>query len=378
MHTYNTGADINESDLGGSHAAELPVEGEERTGATSQAQERNTATVIRADEVKAKAVEWLWPGRVPKHAITVLAGDPGLGKSMLSVWLAAQVSQGRLGEEPADVVMLNAEDAVAQVVRPRLEAAGAELTRIHFVTVARSGLPTPLQIPDDMEVLSRVLADTHAALIVVDPLMAHLSGRIDSWKDQKVREALAPLQGMADQTGTAVLVVAHLNKGQGTDPLQRLGGSIGIPAAARSVLLLGRDPDEPGSDGRVVAHAKSNVGPLAQSLVFTLNAVAVGSSGLEVARMTQAGRSRHRAVDLLAVDLSIGRSKLERAVEFLMDALAEGPAPAKELAARAKEAGISDTTLGRAKERLGVQSEKAAFGGGWEWALPDAVEAEAA
>jgi Histidine-specific methyltransferase, SAM-dependent len=75
---------------------------------------------------------------------------------------------------------------------------------------------------------------------MVDPLMAHLPVQVNSWKDQMVRQALAPLHGLAEETGAAVLVVAHLNKGQGTDPLHRLGGSIGIPAAARSVLLLGR------------------------------------------------------------------------------------------------------------------------------------------
>src|SRR5207249_7979524 len=82
-------------------------------------------------------------------------------------------------------------------------------------------------------------------LIVVDPLSSYLAGEVNSWKDQSVRLALAPLHTLAEETNTAVLLIAHLNKGQSEHPLQRLGGSIGIAAAARSVLLLGRDPDDP-------------------------------------------------------------------------------------------------------------------------------------
>ena len=333
--------------------------------------------MTRADQVVAKPVDWLWPGRIPKHAITVLAGDPGLGKSMLSVWLAAQLTHGQFAGGAGDAVMLNAEDALAQVVRPRLEAAGADLTRIHFATVPRDGLPTPLQIPGDMEQLRGVVVETQAALVVVDPLMAHLSGAIDSWKDQKVREALAPLQAMAEQTSAAVLVVAHLNKGQSTDALQRLGGSIGIPAAARSVLLLGRDPDAPGSERRVVAHAKSNIGPLAPSLTFALDPVRIGPSRVETARIVEAGHSPHQAADLLGIEAPARVSKLTRAITFLTEVLAEGPHPVAELEEHAERRGISVTTLGRAKDTLGVKTAKMAFGGGWEWRLPDADEVEA-
>jgi RecA-family ATPase len=277
---------------------------------------------------------WLWPERVPMNAITVLAGDPGLGKSLLTIRLAAKLTRGDLMEHPVNVLMLSAEDSLAHTVRPRLEAAGADIGRVHFGSMNRDGLDTSILLPSDVAELSRLVAEKDVGLVVIDPLMAHLGGAIDSWKDQTVRQALAPLHRMAEHTGTAVLVVAHLNKGQSTDPLQRLGGSIGIPAAARSVLLLGRDPDEPEDDRRVLAHAKSNVCPLAPSLAFVIEQVRLERSRVEAARIRELGTSPHWAADLLAFERPVRGARIAEAVAFLERELIEGPKPARELIER--------------------------------------------
>jgi hypothetical protein len=321
-------------------------------------------------------VEWLWPRRVPLHALTVLAGDPGLGKSLLTIHLAAKLTQGRLSGQPGNVLMLTAEDPLAQVVRPRLEAAGANIDRVHFASMHRDGVETPILLPDDIAALGSLVEQKNARLVVIDPLMAHLAGAIDSWKDQKVRQALAPLHQMAEQQATAVLVVAHLNKGQGNDPLQRLGGSIGIPAAARSVLLLGRDPDDPHGARRVLAHVKNNMAAPVPSLAFELESVQLPGSGIETVRTIDAGISPHHAADLLSIEGRQRGSKLADAIAFLEEQLEEAPQPASELAASAKRLGISESTLKRAKEECGVKSEKSGFGAGWLWFLPNTQHGE--
>lgn len=326
-------------------------------------------TSISAAEIELKPIEWLWPGRIPANAITVLAGDPGLGKSLLTVDLAAQLTRGLLAPRPSDVVMLTAEDSLAHVVRPRLEVANADIERVHFGSIERDGIQTSILLPDDVEDLAKLVCEKQAKLVVIDPLMAHLSGAIDSWKDQKVRQALSPLHRMAEQTGAAVLVVAHLNKGQSTDPLQRLGGSIGIPAAARSVLLLGRDPEDADGDRRVLAQAKSNVGPLAPSLAFAVAQVELAGS-IEAARITEVGTSPHWAADLLAIERPVRGERLGEAIAFLERELAEGARPAGVLIARAAELSISQQTLKRARSQLGIESRKSDFDSGWTWSLP--------
>jgi putative DNA primase/helicase len=304
-------------------------------------------------------------------SITVLAGDPGLGKSLLSLNLAAALSRGAFGPHGAgDILLLTAEDSRTHTVRPRLEAAGADLARVHFGSICRDGLETTLALPYDVGALRELIQSTRTQLLVIDPLMAHLASNVNSWKDQTVRQALAPLHTLADATATAILIVAHLNKGQGTDPLQRLGGSIGIPAAARSVLPLGRDPDDPdGEQGRqrVLAHVKSNVSELSPSLRFKIETGCADDTRAETARIVQTGISTYTGSDLLVSDRRERGSKLAEAVAYLDRALADGPRPVQELKAEGEQFGIAEQTMVRAKQTLGVESFKLDFGRGWAW-----------
>src|SRR5579859_6662641 len=277
------------------------------------------AASVRASDVQAEPVDWLWPGRVPLRAVSVLAGDPGLGKSLLTVELAARVSRGDL-EVAGSVLLLTAEDSFAHVVRPRLEAADAVLERIRFGSVTRDGFETSILLPDDLGLLRQLVLAERARLVVIDPLSAHLSASVNSWKDQEPRRALAPLHRLADEAAAAVVVVAHLNKGPGTDPLQRLGGSIGLPAAARSVLLLAHDPGDPDGEGgsrRVLAQAKSNFSVMAPALGFEIESVTLPGSGIETARIRETGISGYGPADLLVSDRPARGVKLNQAIDLL-------------------------------------------------------------
>jgi hypothetical protein len=303
--------------------------------------------------------------------ITVLAGSPGLGKSTLTADLAARLSRGTLTGAPSSALILTGEDPLTRVVRPRLEAAGADLNRVHFGAIKRGGFETPLVLPDNIADLRELVLEHAAELVAIDPLTAHLAGKINSWKDQSVREALAPLHRLADETGAAVIVVAHLNKGQGSDPLDRLGGSIGIPAAARSVLLLARDPDDPeGEVGsrRVLAHVKSNLSEPAPSLALELETKTL-DSGVETVAIKQLGVSDYAGSQLLGNDQSRRGSKLLDAIEFLQTILSEGPKPVAEVQAEAERRGISESTLKRAGKQVGIEPRKLGYSEGWAWEL---------
>jgi AAA domain len=332
---------------------------------------------IRASELEPKPVSWLWPGRIPLGLLTYLAGEPGLGKSLLAVRLAAMLSRGELIGAEANSLILSAEDSREHVLLPRLRAAGAELTRVFFPPLGEDGFEQLIRLPDDLDRLGELVSQVGAKLVVVDPLVAHLPERVNSWQDQSVRTALAPLHRLAEETGAAFLLIGHLNKGEGNKPLERIGGSIGIPAAARSVLLLARDPDDPEGEAglqRVLAHVKSNVGLLSTSLAFGLEPVTLdGDDQIESVRVVQLGGSRFVGSELLGEQRK-RPSKLERATSLLESELAEGPKPVAELQAKASELSISSTTLERAKAELAITSDKLGLNEGWNWTLPEAGE----
>jgi hypothetical protein len=317
--------------------------------------------------IKRERVRWLWPGRVPLGMLTLLIGDPGLGKSLFSLYLAGLVS--RAGR---DALLLNAEDHAAATIRPRAEALGADLDRLHVVGVRRDGIEDGLALPDDAETLDRLVRGRQARLVVIDPLTAHLPEAVNSWRDQSVRRALAPLHRLAERQGCAVLVVAHLNKGRGGDPLYRAGGSIGIPAAVRSALLLARDPDDPeGERGtrRVLAHVKCNVAKQAESLACEVQGVELGD-GMTTAKLVITGTSATTATELLDAATANERDDNDEAVDFLRAVLAPGSRAAQEVRQAAKDAGIGPGALKRAKRVLRVESQKQGMHGVWTWTLP--------
>jgi RecA-family ATPase len=188
-------------------------------------------------DVAAERVRWLWPGRIPLGKLTVLDGDPGVGKSTVTLTIAAKVSTGSPfpdGPRPevADVILLSAEDEIGDTIRPRLEAAGADLNRVFVLPDVREEgePPRPPELPLDLDRLEAMVKDRAAALVVIDPLMAFLSGAIDAHRDQDVRRALASMAYMAARTGAAVVIVRHMNKSGGVNPLYRGGAASGSSA----------------------------------------------------------------------------------------------------------------------------------------------------
>lgn len=327
---------------------------------------------IRLDTVVPEAVSWLWPGRIPFGMLTVLDGDPSLGKSTLSLDIAARLSRGlpmpgcSEANEPAGVVLLSAEDDLAVTVRPRLDAAGADCSRILALPIIGEGEESrPPSIPEDLDALTLAVAQVDARLVVLDPLMAILSPNVDAHKDQSIRRALHLLSVFAGDTGAAVLIVRHLNKQAGGNPLYRGGGSIGIVGAARSGLLVGRDPDDP--TRRVLASTKSNLAPEQPSLAWHLE-----SAG-DVSRVVWDGISGHDAGDLLAEQDS-SPSALDEAREVIAEVLADGPLPAMEARRAIKERGVADRTMWRARKLAGVVARKDGMKGGWLWELPSDAE----
>jgi putative DNA primase/helicase len=333
--------------------------------------------------VEPEEVEWLWPSWLALGKLALVDGDPGLDKSAMTLDLGARISAGkafpdRAKCEPAGVVLLSGEDALADTIRPRLDAAGADVSRIlSLATVPdENGHDRYLSIPEDISLIEKGIERVGARLVIVDPLMAFLSGETNSHRDQDVRRALAPLAGLAERTGACVLVVRHLNKAPGNNPLYRGGGSIGIIGAARMAFVVGKDPQD--ENRRVLASTKNNLAKPPKTLMFTLEEDESGA-----VRVNWLGESEVSAHQLLATpreeEYADARSE---AMEFLNDVLANGPLAASQVKEEAEEAGISERTLWRAKKVLGVMAYREGEAGGrgkghWFWKLPVASLADA-
>src|SRR5215213_4921762 len=325
------------------------TDGTERTVEELQPEEIG----ILLSGVEPEEVEWLWPSWLALGKLALLDGDPGLGKSATTLDLAARVSVGEVFPdgarcEPAGVVLLSAEDGLGDTVRPRLDAAGADTSRIVALATVpdENGHDRLLSIPEDIPLIEKGIERVGARLVVVDPLMAFLSGETNSNRDQDVRRALAPLAGLAERTGACVLVVRHLNKAAANNPLYRGGGSIGIIGAARMAFVVGKDPQD--ENRRVVASTKNNLAKPPKSLMFTLKEADSGS-----VRISWLGESEVSAKDLLATSQDQEHADMRsEAVEFLNDVLANGPVPASQVKEEAEDAGISERTLARGKNVL--------------------------
>jgi hypothetical protein len=315
---------------------------------------------------------WAWEGRLPLGAVTLLAGRQGLGKSTLLASIAADLSRGRLpgdlAGEPATVLMASYEDPTDSVQVPRALAAGADLELLVGLDLIEDGRPDLLSLPGDLDLIADAAREYRARVLVIDPLMAALPGRIDSHRDQDVRRALAPLGQLAEDADLAIIAVLHLRKGAATEALDRISGSVAFTAAARSVLAFGCGEEDDGAseDGRVLAHAKSNLAPLAPSLAYRIESVTVHHDGIDIptSRLACEGECDTHAGELLSPPVAEDRTEVDIAAEWLGDELGDGEwHPAAEVREAAKRDDIATRTLQRAMSRLGVEPDRRAPAG---------------
>ena len=318
--------------------------------------------VLCYSDVASTDVDWVWPGYLPAGMFSLLDGDPGLGKSTFTADLAARISTGRPmpdgtgGGTPRGVILMSSEDDRARTIRPRLDAAGADPGRVYTFDLRDSdhSRRPPTIIQEDLARLQEIIHEYDAALVVFDPLTGYLPDGLDTNRDANVRRVLYWLAQLAGDTGCAVLGLRHFRKSPSENPMYRGGGSIAFVGAARAAYLMAVDPDEPTENRRILAATKMNVGPLPGSLAFRLVADGVGSP-----RIAWEGPSHHTAVSLSALPIPGRRdSARSRAAEVLAELLSEGPVPTTEVYRQGAEQGVSERTLDRARDELGVKSHK--------------------
>lgn len=340
--------------------------------------------VRRYSDIVVEPIEWLWPGVIARGKLTVVAGHPGRGKSLLATDIAARVTAG--GEWPVsferaeigNVIILSAEDAAGDTIKARLEAAGADTERCFDVApfVEDKNGKRVFSLAKDIERLDRKIEELGgAALITCDPVSAYLAG-VDSHRNTDVRAALVPLAELAAKHGCAIIAIHHLRKGEEGEAILKVSGSLAFVAAARAVWLVADDPIEP--EQRLLLPVKNNLGPDRSGFSFEIKPITLPDSGIECCWIDWGTRAvAGRSANEVLAPRDEGAPKVEEARRFLRQVLEAGPLPREQIEKEAHDAGISWRTVERAKAGV-VRARKKGFNEGWEWylAAPDGGEAQ--
>jgi putative DNA primase/helicase len=351
---------------------------------------RRALITCRASEVTPEKIEWIWPGRIARGKHTTIAGDPGTGKSQVMISIIAAVTTGGKlpcgeGDAPlGSVIILAAEDGVADTIVPRLLAAGADLKRVHIVTSVRveNGTRT-FNLQADLDMLEQKIAAVgDVRLVCIDPISSYL-GKVDSHKNAELRAVLEPVGRTAEHARVGILSVTHFSKGGAGAPtkaLYRFIGSIAFTAAPRAAFVVVEDPDD--KNRRLFLHGKNNLAKPAQGLAFRLAQVLVGEERDIVASYViwENQPVATTADEALGVGGKGQLTATDDATEFLRIILADGPVAVPNLEEEARAAGylrpeqsISQSKPFRcARDALGIKpyQAKGVKARGWFWALP--------
>jgi hypothetical protein len=326
------------------------------------------------EDVAPAGLSWLWPGYLALGKTTLLEGEPDQGKSLLTVDLAARLSSGQPMPDgyqpgtPTAVVLVTGPSGLADMVVPRLLAAGAELSRVHAFCVSPSGKEGKGRgdFFEGWAALCDLVRDTGARLVVVEPLERFVGAGGAALDQRAVRLAVATLGGSSEEGRTAVLLVRHVGRAKGG---AGGAGSVSVRGVSGAAFLVCRDPEEP--RGRLLACVRNRLAEHPRTLGFQIGR---GADGQPVLLWT--GPDERTALELSGTPERSNAGALYGARAFLAEVLGRGPRPAREVLRQARDRGISQRTLERAKGRLGVVSREVHTSGGrhWVWSLPGRPE----
>lgn len=307
--------------------------------------EQHSSTLVTLySEVRATTVNWLWYPYIPTGKITIVAGDPGDGKSTMMMKLISEFSKGgslpdgtEIGR-PSRVIYQCSEENAGDTIKPRFEACGADCSKIGFINEeVHDGLTL------DDERIGRMIAEFRPRLVVLDPIQAYLGTQSELTMITKARKLMRRLSSWATVNKCAIVLISHLNKSDGKKDIYRSFGSIDVVAAARSVLMVERDPED--WNLRIVRQVKNNLAPTGDDLMFTMTK----EEGFRWVEKVKVKKTLLQRPDL-------PKNKHELAAILIKEALAEGDVESLKIKSIMKQYGIGDKTMQETKEKLGIYS----------------------
>ena len=344
----------------------------------------SSLVIACASDIRPERVDWLWHERLPRGKCVLVAGEGGLGKSMVLCSIAAVVSRGRdwpnnEGKSSCgSVVILSAEDDAADTIVPRLMAADADLNKVHIIdaVLEKDGKGhRTFSLQADLSALEQKIVELgDVFLVIIDPLTSYL-GPVDSHKNAELRSVLEPLGAMAARQRITVIGNTHLSKAQGGSANSRVIGSVAFVNHARAVFMAMPDPDDRAR--RLFLPSKTNLGRAREGLAYRIaDATITGHEGelIWTARVQWDGTVTMSADEALAAMAGGVRAKSakEDAEAFLLDLLADGPIVTDHIKKDARGVGLAWRTVERAKRELAIKAKKDSEDEPprWRWHLP--------
>lgn len=341
---------------------------------------RKRASIMNASTIKPLPIEWLWENRIPLGCLTTFSGDPKLGKSFVSLDLAAAVSRGRPmpGEterhDPGSVVILSSEDDPARTIVPRLISSHANLEKIHIldsIILADGNEAFPSLRADIDAIMKGVEEIGDVKLIIIDPISAYLGGT-DDHRNAELRSVLSPLAQAAERLDIAIVLITHLNKSNGTNGKHRVTGSIATVAASRANFLFAQDKNDPTHRQCFMIPNGCNLAPECATLAYSIvdrgdgPAVEWSDAPIEI--------TAEQALATEPVDDD--RSTHDEIDVWLKGELSSGSRPATEILALGRKMYFSDKAIRASKARLLITHNRCGFGKDSivTWSLPNPEE----
>lgn len=347
------------------------------------------------DNFEATSTEWLWWPWIPLNKLSILEGEPDVGKSTITLDIASRVSKGHsfpqttikgnydsrtidkcsLLNKPSGVLVVGIEDGIEDTVVPRLIATGANLANIYTsgIEVDENSIPIPLTIPEGIHRLEEDIDTSNAKLVIIDPITAFFSDKVKPGDDTSNRKALNYLVDLAERKECAILMIRHHNKSAGMSAKNRGTGSTAIGALVRSVFTAGKFEDNEGNTQYALADVKCNIAPTKDSITYDLKE---SLTDREVPVVTWGPSVAITADELVQAENSTrqSNSKMQKAAEMLEDILKGGPQLAEAIInSVSSEVGTSKRTVQRASEKLNIYKEEqrspAGYVTGYWWSL---------
>lgn len=337
----------------------------------------STIDLVCLNDINMQPIDWLWADRIALGKLTVLAGNPGLGKSQITAYMAATVTNqlkwpnSNESAPHGHVIFLSAEDDPADTIKPRLKAVGADMRLCHILkavkeTTDKEDITRSFDLSKDIQNLGREVERLkNVKLIVIDPISAYL-GDSDGNSNSAIRGLLTPLADLAMNYNLAIVLVTHLNKSKDQDIMGRVIGSIGLIAAARSGYAIIKDEQDP--ELRYFIPIKNNIGNDKDGFSFKIDSVLLPEF-IRTSKITWQPDSVD-VQNLLYPEKEQNNSSGNGAKEFLEEILKYGSLSAPEVFSEGDKAGYSKSSLNRAAVKLNVKKRKGSMEKGWTWSLP--------
>lgn len=328
----------------------------------------------KASEIKKKPLVWLWKGWLLEGKLHILGGEKATGKTTIALDIAARISRGEPWPDGSQgqkgsVLIWSGEDDIADTLIPRLEVAGADMTKIHFVKSYRERDGDRAFDPAcDFGQLGQRLAELRdCKLLIIDPIVSVVKGNANHNND--VRKALAPIISLAQERKCAVIGITHLTKNSSESSLlDRITGSLAFTAASRVVWVAKRGITHDGKDRRAIAQIASNLGGQAGGIFYDVAGTEIPELNNSYSRISWEDTFSEDIDTLFKANRTSQRRKTDEAAELIANALDKGPVKSNLINQALRESGYSKGTIDSAKKLVGVLAVKSEEPNGpWLW-----------